>query len=134
MALSEQFVLRVSEIAHNRKALIDLMNQLDEEKRAIRSNQRKWSNDTKDNGGLHGVERTRRLRKTKDRISFLIEEREYVRKKLADFKGDQKALKRALTKKAEFTHAFFAAAERLLDEEMFTELEIKAAQIMMQES
>ncbi|MCG7878893.1 MAG: hypothetical protein AB2669_07160 [Candidatus Thiodiazotropha endolucinida] len=133
MALSEEFVLRVSEISHSKKMLVDLMNQLDEEKRSIRSFQRQWSNDTKNNGGLHGPERYRKLRKLKDRISFLIEEREYVRQKLGELNGDQKSLSRAAHKNIEFVHAFMAAAERILSEDTFIDLEAKASEIMMQE-
>lgn len=133
MALSEEFVLKVSEIGHSKPLLIQLMNELDEEKRSIRSVQRMCSNDSKDGGGLTGPERFRKLRKLKDRISFLIEEREYVRQKLGNLNSDQKALNRAANKKADFVHAFMAAAEQLLPEELFNDLEAKAGEILMQD-
>lgn len=135
MAISEEFAIKVSEISHSKKLLVDLMNQLDEEKRSIRSFQREWSNSPKDDGGLSGSGRYKKLRRLKDRMSFLIEEREHVRQKLGDLKGDQKALNRSVNKrKVEFSQAFVAAAERLLSEEVFAELEAKAAQMMMQET
>jgi len=106
-ALSEEFVTKVSAISHNKKSLIELMNQLDQEKRQIRS-----------------------LR-MKDRLSFMVEEREYVRKKLGDLKAEQKLLNRVTGKKIEFCHAFMAAAEKLLDEEQFVEIETKAANMLL---
>ena len=135
MAISEEFAIKVSEILHSKKLLVDLMNQLDEEKRSIRSFQREWSNSPKDDGGLSGSGRYKKLRRLKDRMSFLIEEREYVRQKLGDLKGDHKALNRAGSQRnIEFAQAFIAAAERLLSEEQFAELETKAAEMMMQEA
>lgn len=133
MALSEEFILKVAEIAHDKTALINLMNELDEEKRSIRSFQRQFSSFPKCEGGLQGAERFKKLRRLKDRISFLIDEREYVRQKLGELNGDQKALKRSMHKKVEFVHAFMAAAERTLSEEEFAELEYQAGKILMQQ-
>jgi len=130
--LSEAFVLKVSEIAHSKTNLLELMNQLDEEKRSIRSTMMAWSNDTKEQSGLKGAERYRKLRKKKDRMSFLIEEREFVRQKLGQLKEDQKSLRRAAHINIEFIHAFMAAAERTLSEEAYLALEAKAGEIMMQ--
>lgn len=134
MDLSQEFVLKVQEISHSRPKLIELMNALDEEKRSIRSHMREWSNQPKDAGGLAGPERYRKLRRLKDRMAFLIEEREYVRQKLGDLKADQKALRsNTNNRQVGFSHAFLAAAQRTLDPETFEKLELKAAQILMQE-
>lgn len=95
---------------------------------------RQWSNEPKDQGGLHGPERYRKLRRLKDRPSFKIDECKYVRQKIGELNGDQAALRRASHgKKIEFVHAFMAAAERLLSEEKFSEAEARAAQILIQE-
>lgn len=135
MDLSQEFVLKVAEISHSKPELINLMNELDEEKRSIRSHMRQWSNEPKEEGGLHGPERYRKLRKLKDRLSFLIEEREYVRQKLGELNGDQTSLKRITnSSKAGFCEAFVAAAERTLSEEAFMQLEARAAEILMQET
>lgn len=107
---------------------------MDEEKRSIRSTMMMWSNETKEQGGLEGAERYRKLRKKKDRMSFLKEEREYVRQKLGQLKEDQKSLQRAAHSKIEFVHAFMAAAERTLSEETYLALEAKAGEIMMQKT
>ncbi len=49
--VSQQFVLKVSEISSDKNALLDLMNQLDEEKRSIKSFMRQYSNEPKQEGG-----------------------------------------------------------------------------------
>lgn len=71
------------------------------------------------------------IRRMKDKMSFLTEEREMIRSRLGRIKMDQKALNRS-TNKAEpdFAHAFMAAAERTLPENEFLELEARAAEIL----
>jgi len=128
--LSEEFVTKVSAISHDQQQLIELMNQLDEEKRIIRSSQRTRSNSEKGDGGLAGSKRYKTLRKLKDRISFLIEEREYVRQTLGELKRDQKTLNKATNQKIDFTQAFYAASEITLPEELFLQLEAKAQQLL----
>ena len=130
-ALSEEFVTKVSTISHNKKSLIELMNQLDQEKRQIRSFMRQYSNEPKEDRGLSGSDRYKQLRRMKDRLSFMVEEREYVRKKLGDLKAEQKLLNRVTERKIEFCHAFMAAAEKLLSEEQFVEIEAKAANMLL---
>ncbi len=128
--LSEEFVTKVSIISRNQQHLIDLINQLDEEKRMLRSSQRNWSNSEKDDGGLAGSKRYKTLRKLKDRISFLIEEREYVRQTLGELKRDKKIANKATNQKLDFTQAFYAASELTLPEELFLQLEAKAQQLL----
>jgi hypothetical protein len=106
------------------------MNQLDEEKRFIRSSQRNWSNSEKNDGGLAGSKRYKTLRKLKDRISFLIEEREYVRQTLGELKKEQKIINKSANQKLSFAQAFYAASEMKLSEELFLQLESKAQQIL----
>ena len=129
--ISESFILKVAEISHDREKLVELMNTLDEEKRSIKDFMRKYSNSPKTEGGGAGAERFKKLRRIKARQSFLIEEREYVRQMLGEMKGNQKALNRvANSRSVEFQTAFMAAAERLLDEETFVNIEIKATEIL----
>ncbi len=128
--LSEEFITKVSAVSGDQQKLIELMNQLDEEKRSIRSAQRKWSNSEKGDGGLAGSQRYKTLRRLKDRLSFLIEEREYVRQILGKLKEEKKTLNRASHKKTDFTQAFYAASEMVLSEDLFLELEAKAQQLL----
>ena len=127
MKLSQEFISEVSKISNNKDALIDLMNQLDKEKRSIKSFMRQYSNEPKTGKGGSGPERYKKLRRIKDRQSFLIEEREYVRQKLGELKAKQKALNRAInSRSAGFSQAFIAAAERILQPDLFKEIETEA--------
>lgn len=130
MSISEKFALKVSNISNDQEKLIHLMNDLDEEKRLIRSAQRKWSNSEKEEGGLSGSQRSNKLRKLKDKISFLIEEREYVKQKLANLKENKKFLNAAMNKKTSFVEAFYATAQINLSEEEVVELELKTYELL----
>ena len=128
-----EFMEKVAEIETDREALLALMNELDAERRLIKSRMRMFSNSPKEEGGWTGSSRYIKLRKLKDKLSFLLEEREYVRAKLGQLKGDQKALRKALNNRSpEFCHAFMAAAERMLDEALFHDIEIRAGRILEQ--
>ena len=129
--VSLEFMERVATIESDREKLLELMNEIDAERRLIKSRMRKFSNSPREQGGWTGAGRYDKLRKLKDRLSFLYEEREYVRSKLGQLKGDGKALRRAVNSRTvEFCHAFMAAAERMLEPEQFHELEIRAARIL----
>lgn len=92
-----------------------------------------WSNETGEENGLTGSERYKKLRRVKDRLSFLIEKREYLRLKLGELKTDQKVLNGAANQYSiDFVHAFMAAAQYVLTEEQFADIEVKAAQVLMQ--
>ncbi len=114
----------------DKESLIQLMNDLDEEKRRIKAVMSKFSNEDAENGGLTGKERQTKLRKMKTRLSFLIEEREAARQKLGKLNGDKKALNKAMNRKVEFCHAFLAVAEREMSEERFIDLEMKAMELL----
>ncbi len=77
-------------IANKRDSLIQLMNELDEEKRRIKTIMSKFSNEDAENGGLTGKERQTKLRRMKTRLSFLIEEREATRQKLGKINSNKK--------------------------------------------
>ncbi len=114
----------------DKESLIQLMNDLDEEKRRIKAVMSKFSNEDAENGGLTGKERQTKLRKMKTRLSFLIEEREAARQKLGKLNGDKKALNKAMNRKVEFCHAFLAVADREMSEERFIDLEMKAMELL----
>ena len=63
-------------------------------------------------------------------ISFLIEEREYVKQKLANLKENKKFLNAAMNKKASFVEAFYAIAQINLSEEEVVELELKTYELL----
>ncbi len=85
--ISEKFTRKIVELGNDKTGLIVCMNALDEEKRSIRSFMRKYSNEPKEKGGGSGQERNKKLRRLKDRLGSLVEEREYVRLKLGQIKS-----------------------------------------------
>lgn len=133
MALSQEFAQKLQDAGNNQTALVALMNSIDEEKRSIKSALSQLSSEPHE-ALARGRERQTKIRRMKDKISFLTEEREIVRAKLGRMKMEKKALNRATSeKKAHFAHAFMAAAERSLPAELFNELETKAAEILQNE-
>ncbi len=116
--------------SRDKESLIQLMNELDEEKRRIKAIMSKFSTEDAENGGLTGKDRQTKLRRMKMRLSFLIEEREATRQKLGKLNSDKKALNKAINRKLEFCHAFLAVAEREMPEEKFIELEMKAMELL----
>ena len=130
--LRPEFMIRVVSMCNDKAALVRLMNELDDEKRKIRSFMSQFSNQPRDEGGLAGAKRMKRLRAMKDRLSFLIEEREFVRQSLGKLKGDQRALNKAVNSKSEdFIKAFYAATERILSEDMFLLVEKRAMEMLI---
>ncbi len=129
--VSQEFILKVSKIRHDKKALLDLLNDIDAEKRSIKSAKRKWSTLIEKDGGLTGNDRIKKLNRILDKESFLIEEREYVRNRIGDLNKTSKSLKRiANEKKAGFVHAFMVACEQTLSEDLYIEIEQRASQIL----
>ncbi len=113
----------------NQKKLLSLMNNLDAEKRSIKSHLSRLSSEP-DEQYAHGKDRQILIRRMKDKISFLTEERDLVRRKLGQLKVDRKAVNNVMnTTQANYQQAFIAAATRLLTEEQFTEIELRAIQI-----
>jgi len=131
--LSESFLNSVSKVAFDREALITMMHNIDETKRQIKSRLSSVSSGSQEMTELGPKERKSQIRKMTDKISCLAEEREYIRNKINTIKQSHKAMKRAVNSRNEnFCHAFIAAAEVLLDEETFLEIEAHAATIRLQ--
>jgi PAB1-binding protein PBP1 len=131
MTLSQSFLLKVNRINEDKDKLIQLMSELDAQKNAARAAMRDISNTPAEEGGLSGRERNRTLRKLRTKIDFLKIEREYVKNKIAEIKKETKRLNRISNNSTpRFQAAFMAAAEKLLDEKTFLDIESKAATIM----
>lgn len=133
MAISEAFALKVASIAHSKEKLIALMDELDAEKRSLRSSITLWMYDPRVGNGRSKAECHLKTKQLRDRIGFLMEERGYVREKIGKINGDQKALNRAGNRSVLFSKAFIAAAERMLPEKTFLEIEAKASMMLLQE-
>ena len=131
--MRQEFSGRLQQCGNCKDKLTAFMADVDAEKRAIKSRLSKVSSEPDGQFG-RGRERQVQIRKMKDKASFLTEEREVIRSKLGSLKMDKKALNKAGNSRSlEFAHAFIAAAERLLSEEQFSELELRAAEILSAE-
>lgn len=130
MGVGQEFAEKFAQAGSNRNALLELMADIDQEKRSVKSALSQLSSEP-DERHAKGRQRQEKIRRLKDKMSFLTEEREMVRVKLGQLKMDQKAVKRAQSNRAlDFCQAFMAAAERILPEETFKEIEGRAAEIM----
>lgn len=129
--MNQTIVKKLEDIGNDKATLVTFMNELDEEKRRLRDALRKYSNEAYGQSGLKGRERFGKIRRMKAKLGYLVEEREALRKRLGQINGDQKALNRAMNiKSPQFKDAFLAAAERMLSEEQFLALELKAMEIL----
>jgi len=127
--MRQSFMNRLLE-THDKASLIAWMNELDQEKRAIKQAMRRYSSETPENGGLSGSQRYSKLRRMKDRLEHLKEEREAVRLKLGKLKRQQKSLNKATNRKIVFCQAFVAAAEIELSPDQYLQLELKAMEML----
>lgn len=130
--MSQEFEQKLSDAGYKQSSLTALINELDADKRAIKSALSQLSSEP-DEKMAKGRERQARIRKMKDKLSFLTEEREIVRMRLGEIKTNNRAfnkLQHSPKNKSEFQQAFMVAAERILSEEQYLELEIKAAKIV----
>jgi len=129
--MNQEFLLKVNSYGNSRELLKGLLESLDTEKRVVRASLRRFSNESYGEGGLAGKERFRKIRRMKSKISHLIEEREFVRNKLGELKSDRKSLNRyGNNSRAGFAAAFVRAAEKVLAEDVFLELEIEANRLL----
>lgn len=108
-----------------------VMDLLDEDKRKLRADIDQLA------FKLNGMDRTTSIpyRKKMDffnrKLGYLISLRSEARNTLARIKREDKSLRRAVNGKSIlFSKAFIAAAEQLLSEDVYLQLELKASQIM----
>ena len=133
--LSFEFIDKVSSLGSDKEGLLSLMQEIDSERRLIKSRMSQFSNSPKDKGGWRGSNRYVKLAKMKDKCVFLFEEREYIRRRLGQLKGDKKSLNRMVNSKTpQFCHAFMAAAERMLEPTLFNQIEAIASRMLNEKS
>jgi hypothetical protein len=128
--MSPKFAEKLQQAGSNQKKLVSLMAEIDETKRSIKSALSQLSSEP-DDLCVKGRARQTKIRRMKDKISFLVVEREIVRKKLGSIKTDTKGLNRVVSQvRPDFSQAFMVAAERILSEESFGEIETRAGEIL----
>ncbi len=128
--MDQVFAERLAGAGWNKQKLITLMNELDEEKRSLRIALRRIAQDPEYSMEGMGRERQNKERRIKDKERYLIEDREVVKQRIGRINREQKAMNKAKNREQNFPASFVAAAEEMLDEELFTELELRAVDIL----
>jgi len=131
MALSQKFSQRVAQI-NTRDELKALIASIDETKRSIRSQLSQLSSEPRE-GMERGRARQAKIRRMKDKMSFLIEEREHVRVKLGTMKAQKKQLHVATSRRPTLNDAIVAVLMVSLSEEEFLAMELKAVGLLNNE-
>lgn len=124
----QEFSERFHDAGLDKKKLLQMLHELDASKRSIKAALRKYAQDP--DCQIHGTERKILERKLKDKEGYLIERREIVRDRLGQIKTDGKNMNKAANRHKGFSDAFVASAERLLSEDQFTEIELRAVEII----
>jgi len=83
--MSQIFADKLSKAGYSQEALKCLLEQIDSEKRSIQSALSQLSSEPNESS-VKGRDRQVRIRKMKDKQSFLTEEREQVRARLGEVK------------------------------------------------
>ena len=128
--MDQIFAEKLSDAGWDKSKLIALMNEIDAEKRSLRIALRRIAQDPEYSMAGMGRERQNRERRIKDKERYLIEDREVVRQRIGRLNRELKSMNRAKNRGQNFPAAFVAAAEELLDQELFTELELRAVEIL----
>ena len=125
----QEFSERLADSGWNRNKLLTMLSELDEQKRRIKATLRRYAHDP--DCIIGGHERKTMERKLKDKEGYLIERCEIVRDRLSQMKKDLKAMRKAANcKPPGFSDAFMASAERILTDDQFAEIELRAVEII----
>lgn len=127
--MDQVFANRLASAGWNKQKLLELMNELDEEKRSLKIALRRIAQDPEYSMAGMGRERQNKERRIKDKMRYLIEDRETVRLRLGRLNRELKSMNRAKNREQNFPASFVAAAEEMLDEDVFLDLELRAIEI-----
>jgi len=129
--MNHLFLENLCKISNDKDKLIELMENIDSEKRKCRSRLSTISSEPKVKDPVKGRERMKIIRRTKERIGYLIKEGDLVRSKLREHRIKRNSLiKIENGRSSKFLAAFMAAGELALDEEQFNEIEVLAMQLL----
>lgn len=131
--MDQVFFQRLQDAGFNFLKLVILRDEIDSEKRAVKSYIQDVSSGLSEKSKLIvGVEKQSLILRLKDKKQFLTDQRVLVQSRIRNVNANRNAFNRASnSSKRGFARAFLAAAELTLTEEQFIELEIKAGEILM---
>ena len=128
--MNQGFAEKLADAGWNKIKLIALMDELDAEKRSIKTALTRIAQDPEYSMTGMGRARQNKERRIKERQRYLIEEREIVQRRIGKINREMKTMNRMKNEKTNMACAFYAAAEQMLDQELFTELELRAVEIL----
>lgn len=128
--MDQVFAERLAEAGWDKTRLVALLNELDDEKRSLKMSLRRLAQNPEYSMKGMGHERHKKERRMKDREGYLIQYRETVQQRIGKINRERKAMNRAKNRDQYFPASFFAAAEEMLDSELFSQLELRAVEII----
>lgn len=128
--MNQEFADKLSAAGNSRKALIVLIEEIDQTSRSVKANLTRLSSEPRE-GDPTGRDRQTRIRKMKGKLDHLKTEREVVRNKLASVKEMHRALNFVentyrTDEQVEYLKNFMVCAVELLDEKQLSEIESRA--------
>jgi hypothetical protein len=132
MELSQEFIFNINDISNDAEKLRLCLEDIQSVKRSVKSQKSRISNRPPIKGDKKSaLDRLAAIQRANDKINYLKSEEAYVKRKLKEVRFFKAALNRATNAKNDrYREAFLAAAELTLDEEVFTQVEIKALEIL----
>ena len=128
--MNQVFAEKLSDAGWDKQKLLNLLNEIDSEKRSLKIALRRVAQDPEYSMKGMGRARQNKERKIKDKQRYLIEDREVVRKRIGKINRELKSMNRALHRQPSFTAAFFAAAEEMLSEDKLKDIELRAVEVL----
>ena len=125
--MSQAFTDQLSE-CNTRESLVQLMESIDFQRMTLSTEITQLSSQPLD--GMSGQDAYSKLRRMRDKRSYLFSERGLVRQKLSKLNNDVKAVNRANDRQPGFSQAFLAACERSMSQSEFLDMEVKAMELM----
>ncbi len=126
------FLSELKKAKNNKELLISLMARIDSVKREVKSTLSQISSEP-ESALSRGKNRQVYIRKLKDRMSTLTTNRETFRQNISHFKKVKNG-GFTIPSNNNFAIAFMEAAELILDEELFNEIEVRAGVILTSKS
>ena len=130
--MNAEFERKLNKAGFKKNALVALVDEIDQRKRSIANELKRLSSEPR-KGDPVGRERQSKIRRMRTKQEHLKTEREIVRQRLADLKSGNAAVNRIRTHfngDTSFAEAFLAAADELLDENVFNDVERRAKNIL----
>lgn len=128
--LNPQFESEFCLAGYDKEKLLSLLNEIDSTKRSVSSRLSRLSSEPGE-VVLKGASRQAAIRRMKDKLAFLADERELVVRRLAEIKRNSVLINREMhSRPPALTAAFVAATRLLVDKKTLSVIEQAAQDIL----